>query len=139
VFLGTSSQHTKDLQVGAIIFLLGDICEIKIIRNEMADVGHSGVSRPRVYLIITNTTELMMIHEPADLYMQVSSSIKGLISTSASDYLTASDLEIKMAAYEVAQTRKLNFRSNTTDLTYLLNDRERRVTNNLDHEYERRQ
>ncbi|CAE8613070.1 unnamed protein product [Polarella glacialis] len=104
----------------------------------MEGCGHSGISRFRTYIIVVMRSAMKQIYCPVQLRTEISSFIKATVRTTPSDYLTASDLEVKLEAAEVARVRGIVFRSNSLDLSYLLNDRELDAIEQLCKAYEDR-
>ncbi|CAE8641826.1 unnamed protein product [Polarella glacialis] len=117
-------ENTPDIVIQTIYFLLYDLYDLFQIFTDMEDCGHSGASRSRTYIIVVLRSAMRQIYDPIQLRNEISSYIKTSYRTTPSDYLTASELEIRLEAAEVARVRGVEFRSNALDLTYLLNDRE---------------
>ena len=66
-----------------------------------------------------------VIADPAQMYERVSSCIKQHVATRARDYFHASSVEVMCKAQHVARTGRRAFRPDSTDLSYLLTDREK--------------
>ncbi|CAE8624308.1 unnamed protein product, partial [Polarella glacialis] len=131
-------ENTPDIVIQTIYFLLYDLYDIFQIFADMEDCGHSGISRSRTYIIVVMRNAMKQIYCPVQLHTEISSFIKATVRTTPSDYLTASDLEVKLEAAEVARVRGIVFRSNSLDLSYLLNDRELDAIEQLCKAYEDR-
>lgn len=71
------------------------------------DVGHSGCSRNRVYVILAHKTRSRMLFNPYKMYKKVRKTIRKHVSTRPSDYLIAPKHEILLDAAEIARIRKL--------------------------------
>ena len=84
--------------------LLGDMYGIFPLHVDMADVGHSGASRRRLYVILAHKQHCRMLASPTEVYDQVSKRIRAACHTKPSDYLTADTLEVQCEAMEVART-----------------------------------
>ena len=70
------------------------------------DVGHSGCTRNRVYVILAHKTRARMLYNPRKMYKKVTKTIRKHVFTRPSDYLIAPKHEILLDASEIAQIRK---------------------------------
>ena len=91
------------------------------------DCGHAGVGRARRYVILRHLATTEALHCPHELYAKIANYISSRIHTRPSDYMLASNEEILLEAQDVAQQRNIVFEPYSTDLHYLLNQRERSV------------
>lgn len=74
----------------------------------MQDVGHSGVSRRRVYTIVALKEAVDIIKNPIEMYSEVVDFLNTLMEswgggTVPSDYLTADATEIQLDAMETSR------------------------------------
>ncbi|CAE7256581.1 unnamed protein product [Symbiodinium microadriaticum] len=97
-------ENTPDMHLEVIQSLLGDMYGIFPLHVDMADVGHSGASRRRLYVILAHKQHCRMLASPTEVYDQVSKRIRAACHTKPSDYLTADTLEVQCEAMEVART-----------------------------------
>ena len=98
----------QDLKISVVITLLADMYYIFPIYVDMQDVGHSGVSRRRVYTIVVLKDAVEMIKNPIDMYSEVKSFLNSVMEswgggTVPSDYLTADATEIQLDAMEMSR------------------------------------
>ncbi|CAE7410675.1 unnamed protein product [Symbiodinium necroappetens] len=97
-------ENTPDMHLEVIQSLLGDMYGIFPLHVDMADVGHSGASRRRLYVILAHKQHCRTLASPKEVYDQVSKRIRAACHTRPSDYLTADTLEVQCEAMEVART-----------------------------------
>ncbi|CAE8655044.1 unnamed protein product, partial [Polarella glacialis] len=128
-------ENTPDISMQIIYFLLYDMYDVFPIPVDLADVGHAGASRARVYILVVLRGQFRQLCDPIVLYQQIATAIKATSATQPADYMTAGPLEIQLEASEVARIRSVPFRPNTLDLTYLLNEREVSAIHELDDTY----
>ncbi|CAE7222873.1 unnamed protein product [Symbiodinium sp. CCMP2456] len=123
--------------------LLGDLYNVYPLRVEPADVGHSGVSRTRLYVIVVIKTARKLA-DPVQLFHSVADHVRTRFQTKPRDYLIAGDLEVQFEAFATASlpackcAARVPFRSNVLDLSYLLTDREARAVQQLNQLYSMR-
>ena len=82
--------------------MLGDLYNIYPLYVDLDDVGHSGASRHRVYVILALKT-LRMIADPRQVYARVSATLRQTYTTRPRDYLNASVLEVQCEAMEASR------------------------------------
>ena len=82
--------------------MLSHLYHIYELMVDLADVGHSGAARKRVYVILV-TKQYRIIADPRHIYKEVVTSIRQRFTTRPRDYLTASALEIRCEAMEQAR------------------------------------
>jgi hypothetical protein len=128
-------EVAEDISMQIIYFLLYDMYDVFPIPVDLADVGHAGASRARVYILVVLRGQFRQLCDPIVLYQQITTAIKATSATQPADYMTAGPLEIQLEASEVARIRSVPFRPNTLDLTYLLNEREVSAIHELDDTY----
>ena len=119
----------------AIKTLLIDMYMMWPIYTDMPDVGHSGASRSRVYIIFALRGAFTLLCNPQDLASQIFAAVRELPGTRPRDYLFAPQLDLKLEASEVCRVRKIQFRPNETDFSYMMTDREKAVVEELDQAY----
>ena len=78
-----------------------------------ADSGHSGVSRPRIYIFLSHMETGKVLRNPIELYDQLSHEIKKRIQTVPSDYWCATSREIMEEALELAGKSKIPYQCDT--------------------------
>ncbi|CAE7587826.1 unnamed protein product [Symbiodinium sp. CCMP2592] len=125
-------ENTVDLQIDVLDSLLIDMYDRFQIFVNMADCGHSAVSRPRTYIIYALSGQYDLLFDPRELYQLASKAVKSMHSTKPRDYLSAPELEVQLEAMESCRQRGLTYVPGWTDLSYVLNQRERRVVEELD-------
>ena len=69
------------------------------------DVGHSGVSRDRVYIIMRHVETTDCLWDPIDLYHKIASHISARVQTQPKDYMIASREEVALEAVTMARKR----------------------------------
>ena len=126
---------SQDLDIDVLDSLLQDMYDRFQIFVEMADCGHSGVSRPRTYIIYALSGHYDLLFDPRELYAQVSKAVKTMHSTRPRDYLSAPELEVQLEAMESCRVRGLTYAAGWSDLSYVLNQREQRAVQELDNLY----
>ncbi|CAE7767922.1 unnamed protein product [Symbiodinium necroappetens] len=127
----------NDFRVEILGGLLGDLYNIYPLQVKTDDVGHCGVSRNRLYIILVSK-ECQQITDPVQLYNSVAERNRSMFSTEPKDYLLAPEFEVQCEAFETARVRGMTFRSNESSLSYLLNPRERDAVQTLDDMYRSR-
>ena len=118
--------------------LLADTFEFYKIHVDMPDVGHSGCSRRRVYIICSNRQRMRCVRDPRDLATKIFGVLRQFPGTRPRDYLTASALEVQLEAFETCQVRSVRYKHGCKDFSYILTDREVDVKNTLDQEFRQR-
>ena len=117
-----------------LMVLLQDMYDLYRIPVDMADVGHSGASRKRVYILVVLRAALCCHFDPLQLSYRVFDAIRSAGGTRVRDYITASNLEVQVEAMEVSRMRGLPWACGAS-LKVLLTDREREVARTLDAMY----
>lgn len=82
--------------------LLADLYHVHPLRVDFPDVGHSGVSRERVYVVIASK-QLRVLADPVAIFATISSALRERYTTRPSDYMTAEKDEINFEAFECAR------------------------------------
>ena len=57
---------------------------------EPADAGHAGVARLRTHIYFYHKRTAVCLHDPLELYDQISSKIRRVVSTEPADYMVSS-------------------------------------------------
>ena len=96
----------QELRMQMIKFLYGSHYHLYPFFITPDDIGHTAVSRARVYIIMVHRERVEMVIDPYPLYEKIRETITRLIYTRPRDYLIASDNEIMMDAADVARGRK---------------------------------
>ena len=89
-----------------IELLYGYHYNLFIFYVKTSDVGHTGTSRDRVYIIMVRKGKVRMLHDPHKIYRKIVKTIAKHVATRPRDYLLASENEILMDAADVARIRK---------------------------------
>ena len=84
--------------------LLSDLYNIYPLKMDLADVGHSGVSRRRLYVIVV-TKHARMLADPTLVFQHISTHVRQFYRTEPKDYLIAGQLEVCMDALETARAQ----------------------------------
>ncbi|CAE7725718.1 unnamed protein product [Symbiodinium sp. CCMP2592] len=124
----------NDFKLGILSGLLGDLYNIYPLQVKTDDVGHSGASRNRLYIIVVSK-QCEQLKDPVQLYNFVAERNRSVFSTQPKDYVFADEFEIQCEAFETARVRGMTFRSSEFSLAYLLNDREQKAVLKLDEMY----
>ncbi|CAE7227728.1 unnamed protein product [Symbiodinium microadriaticum] len=134
-------ENTPDFHVNIVHDMLSHLYHIYELMVDLADVGHSGAARKRVYVILV-TKQYRIIADPRHIYKEVVTSIRQRFTTRPRDYLTASALEIRPSSLRtetqrMRRLRDVEWQPELDNLSYLLSSREREVMTRLDQTYER--
>ncbi|CAE7496201.1 unnamed protein product [Symbiodinium necroappetens] len=134
-------ENTPDFHVNIVHDMLSHLYHIYELMVDLADVGHSGAARKRVYVILV-TKQYRIIADPRHIYKEVATSIRQRFTTRPRDYLTASALEIRPLSLRtetqrMRRLRDVEWQPELDNLSYLLSPREREVMTRLDQTYER--
>ena len=92
--------------------------------TEPAAVGHFACARERTYVIGVHNERSMILHDPWDLNDAISECLSKKVSTRVRDYFVASSAEVQLEALDRARTRRITYRPDCSDLSYLLTHRE---------------
>ena len=92
-----------------IEFLYDDDYRLFPIYLDVGDQGHTGASRPRVYIICAHKERVVQLADVYKLYRAITSSIQKFVSTCPSDYLVSDHWEIMRDAALLAQKRNKPF------------------------------
>lgn len=103
------------------------------------DGGHEELSRARCYFFIYHKVHATCLVCPLTLYNKVTRTIqRSKVPTTPDDTMIATYEEIMFEAARLSQLRHIDFKPNITDLSYLLNDRERLACRYYDTAYAER-
>ena len=108
-----SLSHKQALKLRVVEYLYGDDYELYPIFLDVGDQGHTGASRPRVYIICAHKERVVPLHNVYDLYAAITAKIRKHVHTSPSDYLVSDHWEIMRDAAAHAQTRGMHFQPAT--------------------------
>ena len=103
-------MQAKDLRLRVIQDLLADLYDLYPLRLDLADIGHSGCSRERVYVVIASK-KLRMIANPQQLFDKLVPVLRAMRTTQPSDYLTAQQDEVEFEAFEYASSSRQTCRN----------------------------
>lgn len=71
-----------------------------------ADQGHAGISRDRIYLILTLKGKVTRVFDVNRMYSMVTAYITSKVQTKPSDYLVSDVNELKVEAARLAHVRR---------------------------------
>ena len=77
---------------------------------DVADVGHGGATRTRIYVVMAHRLHTKVLADPIELYQKIAEGLKSDMSTRPRDYFVASDCEVQLAASDLAFVRKKTLR-----------------------------
>ena len=77
---------------------------------EPRDVGHHGVARRRVYIIMVHRESVAQVYDCNALYQEIANAMKLFVATRPSDYFIADARDIAFEAERTARQRKIPFR-----------------------------
>ena len=80
------------------------------VEGSPADTGNSGVSRPRVFVMMCHRETGRVLADPVVLYQRIAQKIAIYVSTSPMHYLIASDREVQLEAMALAASRQIVYR-----------------------------
>jgi hypothetical protein len=89
-----------------------------------ADTGHAGVARDRVYVLASHKDRSSCKYDPMSLKAMIADRMREKVQTRPSDYFMAQVVEVQQEALQLAIRRKVEYRPNCRDLSYLLTERE---------------
>ena len=103
----TSRVLPEDMRLNVVRDLLGDLYDIYPLAVDLGDVGHTGASRRRLYVIVALKGSTRCVANPITLYSKLKEYLREVqelndCRTTPSDYLTADAVEIQLDAMEVA-------------------------------------
>ena len=102
------------------------------------DTGHSGAARDRTYVICSHKERTSCVFDPCHMKDIVAARMKQKVQTVPSDYFLATTVEVQQEACQLAIRRGVSHKPWSTDLTYLLTDRERESLDAYESSYRRR-
>ena len=108
-WLTLESLSSKGLPLEAIAVLFDTDYYLWTLQADAAEAGHSGVSRPRVFVLMAHKTEAVMLHNPVEVFQQVTKEIKERVTTVPHDYFVATPREVAQEAMREAATRKITY------------------------------
>ena len=92
----------QDFKIEILKGLVGDTYNIYPLQVKTDDVGHSGVSRNRLYVILVSK-QCQQIMDPVQLYSSVAKRNHSRFSTQPKDYMIADEFEVLCEAFETAR------------------------------------
>ena len=84
---------------------------MRVLHIEPADVGHNGVNRERIYVILSHRIHTTEVMDPHILLGDVVTTIRDRVATRPSDYFVSSKEEILRVAADLAHSRKKRLRT----------------------------
>ncbi len=103
--------------------------------SEPSDFGFGGLARYRTWVIGAHHQHTTILHDPFELLRLITEACQSH-QTTVADYLVANKHEIALEAQELSSRRGISYRSNSTDLMYLLTSRELESKQALDLKYQ---
>lgn len=102
-------ENTHGLPLDVIHVLFGDKFQSWVLAADAEDVGHSGGSRPRLYILLLRKTRGIVLHDPVQIFNAVAKQLRSHLGTQPSDYLVATNREIQCEAMRIAAIRKITY------------------------------
>lgn len=85
--------------------LYGRHYSITCIYATTDDVGHSGTSRSRVYLVLVHKSMAKMTRDINQLYSKLAARLRSMVHTRPSDYMVAEPWEVQLEVAALAELR----------------------------------
>ncbi|CAE7226224.1 desi2 [Symbiodinium sp. CCMP2592] len=127
-------ECTKDLDMGMLDDTHPDY-DFYQLYSEPANVGFSGLSRYRTWVIGSHRRHATCLHDPYLLQNKLTDAFQKHVAAGVPDFLVASSNEIALEASVRALHLGVPYRHNQKDLRYLLNQREEACRQELDAKY----
>ena len=118
-----------------IELLWGEHYWIYTIYSEPKDLGHNGVSRPRIFILLLHKLKGKLLFDPRLLYCMIRDNVTQFVRTRPRDYFIASDRDVQHSAMRLASRRGIGYRPGERDLSYLLVNRELEAVRALNSAY----
>lgn len=100
--------------------------------SEPSDFNYGGTGRFRTWVVGAHKDATVCKYDPFQMLSHIKEEFEKFPSTQPSDYLVASKHELQLEAHDLAERRGLYYRPNSSNLDYLLNQRELDVKATLD-------
>ncbi|CAJ1331204.1 unnamed protein product, partial [Effrenium voratum] len=105
--------YRPELRISMVEKLYGRHYSITCIYATTDDVGHSGTSRSRVYLVLVHKSMAKMTRDINQLYSKLAARLRSMVHTRPSDYMVAEPWEVQLEVAALAELRaKQNQRAN---------------------------
>lgn len=129
---------TKNFDTDMLENLMSPEYQLYIIKNDCADVGHFGMARTRTYIIMRHVETTDCLYDPVEMYQEIKEYIRSRVQTRPSDYMIATPEEVALEAQHVSRVRMVPYVPGNMDLTYLLNEREKKTLDAACAQYRKR-
>ena len=100
--------------MGMIEYLYGSQYTIHPLAISTADVGHSGTSRDRLYVILAHKDHLKQTCDVQCMLKHATHVLRKVVQTTPQDYLFASAQDKRLEALHVARVRKIQYQPRVT-------------------------
>ena len=77
------------------------------IYMDTSDLGHTGSSRARVYIIMVLKDEVVQTYDCNKMFREISTAMQQLVSTNPEDYFVADVADTRLEEARVARIRKI--------------------------------
>ncbi len=111
--LGPMFFPRQAIRVGIVFLLYGKSYNITMMLVACSDQGHDGVTRFRVYFIMSHKETVVAVVDVQVMYDKVTQCISRHCKTQPKDYLIAPPEEILLDAADVARARGKRWRRAT--------------------------
>ena len=103
-------ENVHGLKLFIIELLFGLFYHIWAVEAKPEHQGHSGVARPRLYILMLHRMKGVAMYDPVTLYKQVSDDLMMSFRTLPRDYMTATPRDIEIFAMRLASTRGIEYK-----------------------------
>ena len=74
---------------------------------EPKDLGHQGVARRRVYVVMAHRKHAKRTHDLTNLFWSISKAMRELVQTCPADYFMTEPRDVQLEAVRVARLRRI--------------------------------
>ena len=106
--------NLQELHMGMIEKIYGRHYNIHPIYMDASDLGHSGSSRARVYIIMVLKDEVVLTYDCNKMFREISHAMTQLVSTCPEDYFVADETDLRLEEARVGRQRSIQVRPNAT-------------------------
>lgn len=106
--------NLQELHMGMIEKIYGRHYNIHPIYMDASDLGHSGSSRARVYIIMVLKDEVVLTYDCNKMFREISHAMIQLVSTCPEDYFVADETDLRLEEARVGRQRSIQVRPNAT-------------------------
>lgn len=100
--------------MGMIEKIYGRHYNIHPIYMDPSDLGHSGSSRARVYIIMVLKDEVVPTYDCNKMFREISHAMTQLVTTCPEDYFVADETDLRLEEARVARQRSIQVRPDAT-------------------------